>query len=57
MTTDSLDTTLGDLLSALYEAALETYGDPELAEVAASAMLNDLLLEASAVDDQRAAAA
>jgi len=53
-----LETTLGDLITALYESALETYGDPEVAEVAASAMLNDILLaEDEATHDQSAAAA
>jgi len=54
---NTLDTNLGDLLDALYEAALDTYGDPELAQVVASALLNEMLVEATTVDQRDAAAA
>ena len=38
-----MTTTLGDLLSTLYEQFLAEYGDPDLASVATAAVVNDLL--------------
>ena len=35
---------LGDLVEALYDEYLTVYGDPELAEVAAAATVNELLI-------------
>ncbi len=35
---------LGDLVEALYDEYLTTYGDPELAEIATAATVNDLLI-------------
>jgi hypothetical protein len=42
---DVVDTTLGELVAALYEAALEELGDPELAAVATSALLQERFAE------------
>jgi hypothetical protein len=39
-------TTLGEWLSALYEASFEAYGDEELAELVAVTLLEDQLLRA-----------
>ena len=36
-------TTLGELISTIYEQMLLTLGDPELASVATAAVINDLL--------------
>lgn len=38
-----METTLGELVAAVYETLLEEYGDPELASVATSAIVNDML--------------
>jgi hypothetical protein len=35
--------TLGELVAAVYETLIEEYGDPELASVAASAIVQDML--------------
>jgi hypothetical protein len=43
--TRTTQTTLGDLISLFYEEFMELYGDPELASVAAAAVINDLLSE------------
>lgn len=40
------ETTLGELISTLYEEFLAMYGDEELASVAAAAVINDLLADA-----------
>ena len=36
-------TSLGELVAAVYETLLEEYGDPNLASVATSAIVNDML--------------
>ena len=41
------NTTLGDLITTLYDEFLAAYGDEELASVAVAATINDLLLDAS----------
>jgi hypothetical protein len=38
-----METTLGELVAAVYETLLEEYGDPELASVATSAIVSDML--------------
>lgn len=38
-------TTLGELISVLYDEFLAAYGDEELASVAVAATINDLLTE------------
>lgn len=53
MTTDS---TLGELIQALYEEYLQIYGDDDLAAVAAAATMNELLAEATATEEGVAAA-
>ena len=40
-------TTLGDLITTLYDEFLAAYGDEELASVAVAATINDMLLDAS----------
>jgi hypothetical protein len=40
-------TTLGELITTLYDEFLAVYGDEELASVAVAATINDLLLDAS----------
>ena len=42
-------TTLGDLISVLYDEFLAVYGDSELASVAVAATINDMLSEDVAV--------
>jgi hypothetical protein len=47
------NTTLGDLITVLYDEFLAVYGDEELASVAVAATINDMLsdsLEASRSD-------
>lgn len=44
--TTTHDTTLGELISTIYEEFLAMYGDEELASVAAAAVINDLLAAA-----------
>lgn len=41
--TTTTHTTLGDLISMIYEEMLDLYGDPELASVAAATVINDIL--------------
>lgn len=48
-------TTLGDLISTVYEEFLALYNDEELASVATAAVINDLL--ASADDEAHEVAA
>lgn len=50
------ETTLGELISTLYDEFLARYGDEELASVAAAAVINDLLADAGrpAVQDEAA---
>ena len=43
--TRTTQTTLGELISMFYEEFMELYGDPELASVAAAAVINDLLAD------------
>ena len=43
----TINATLGDLISAVYEEYLEVYGDEDVASVAAAATINEMLLEAS----------
>lgn len=43
----TIDTDLGHLTEAFYEAALETYGDPELAAVVASTLVTEAFLDAA----------
>ncbi len=45
--TETLHADLGELVSAYYEAALEEVGDPEFAELIASTMVNELIIEAT----------
>ncbi len=40
-----METTLGELVAAVYETLLEEYGDPDLASVATSAIVNDMLTQ------------
>lgn len=40
-------TTLGELISALYEEFLAVYGDPELASLATAASVNELLADSA----------
>jgi hypothetical protein len=54
---ETRQTTLGDLISLFYDEFMEQYGDPELASVAAAAVINDLLSrEASESASMEAAA-
>lgn len=40
-----IETTIGDLVELFYEEYLALYGDPELAKIATSATINDLVLD------------
>lgn len=40
-----IETTIGELCELFYEEYLALYGDPELARIATSATLNDLVLD------------
>lgn len=42
---EMIETSLGELVSAVYQEFLEAYGDPELASVATAALVNDMLSE------------
>lgn len=53
MTTDS---TLGEVILALYQEYLTIYGDEDLAAVAAAATMNELLAEAADGGEGAAAA-
>ena len=46
--TQTIDTTIGDLISVLYTEYLDLYGDEELASVATAASINDMLTDAAA---------
>lgn len=46
--TITVDTTLGEWIGSLYDAFLEAYGDPELAELAAVTVAQERLLDGSA---------
>ena len=48
MNTETLSTTLGDLIHVLYEEYLAMYGDEDLASVAAAATINDMIADAVA---------
>ena len=47
MNTQVTPTSLGELISALYEEYMELYGDEDLASVATAATINELIGEAS----------
>jgi hypothetical protein len=49
-----MTTTLGDLISTLYEQFLAKYGDAELASVATAAVVNDLLSRPRPVKEEAA---
>jgi hypothetical protein len=49
-------TTLGELITALYEEYLELYGDEDVASVATAATINDLFAEGSEPAQSEAAA-
>ena len=51
-----MNTTLGDLCARLYEAALEEYGDPEMAAMVAATVLNEVRVEAGGRSVQEEAA-
>lgn len=42
-TTNSRELALGEYMAVAYQAMLELYRDPDIASVAAAAMVNDLL--------------
>jgi hypothetical protein len=48
-------TTLGDLISTVYEEFLALYKDEELASVATAAVINDLLASADTTGAEQAA--
>ena len=50
-------TTLGELISVLYDEYLAIYGDEDLASVAAAATINDILTEGIEVKPSRSAEA
>lgn len=52
----SVNTNLGELISAIYEEFLAQYGDEELASVATAAVINDLLSSSGARAEQDEAA-
>ena len=54
-TTQRIDTNLGELIAFFYQQFLEAYGDPELASVAAAAVINDMLAGDGAADEAAAA--
>lgn len=55
---DSLtQTTLGDLVAAVYETLMEEYGDPELASVATAAIVHDMVLRQRLKGARKASAA
>ena len=51
-----METTLGELVAAVYETLLEEYGDPELASVATAAIVNDMLAQPTTRRDEVRAA-
>ncbi len=55
MSVSTTSLTLGDLISEVYEEFLVMYEDPELASVAAAAVVNDLLADAADAEDAAAA--
>jgi hypothetical protein len=46
--TETLNTSLGDLINVLYEEYLAVYDDEDLAAVAAAATINDMIADAVA---------
>lgn len=46
-----IHTSLGDLISVLYEEFLAVYGDPDIASVATAATINNMLAETLEVGD------
>jgi hypothetical protein len=52
---NATELTIGQVLARIYDAALEEYGDPDLAAVVTSTVLNELL--ASPVEDRQREAA
>ena len=50
-----IELTIGQVLARIYDAAVEEYGDPELAAIVTSTVLNELL--ASKHEEQRSEAA
>lgn len=48
MKTETLQTSLGDLINVLYEEYLALYNDEDLASVAAAATINDMIADAVA---------
>jgi len=46
--TQYTNTTLGEVISMLYDEYMEIYNDEELASVATAATINDLLMESAA---------
>ena len=60
MSTTQATTTLGDLITVLYDEFMAAYGDEDLASVAVAATINDMLIdsaEAARTDTARDAAA
>ena len=51
-----IHTTLGDLISIVYQEFMAQYDDPELAATATAASINDMLLAASRPGQQEEAA-
>ena len=49
-------TTLGDFIEAFYSELVKEYGDEDLAEVIAAAMINEMILAGLHVDQEIAAA-
>jgi hypothetical protein len=48
MNREVLNTTLGDLMSVLYEEYLALYGDEDLASVATAATINEMIADSVA---------
>lgn len=55
--TQHTSTSLGELISVVYEEFLALYGDRELASVATAALINDMLSEPEPMPGQEDAAA
>jgi len=49
-------TTLGDFIEVFYSELVKEYGDEDLAEVVAAAMINEMILAGLHVDQEIAAA-
>lgn len=50
--TEAVETSLGTLIAFFYEEFLAVFNDPELASVAAAAVINDMLAEQSGLHAQ-----